>query len=255
MMPWDSLADGIAAMRGLHRFLLALCLYAAPATAADRLVLSSGMHEPWTNSDGTGFTNVFVAELFARLGLTAEVVFNPAAARALQLANDGADDGLAARITGLEVEYPNLVRVPEPIFINDFVAVSAGPAAAIRGWADLSPHAVGYILGWQVFEHNLPPVRDLTVTKDSRQLFSLLKAGRIEYVLHERWQAQWQAREQGISLMVHEPPLVSTPMYMYLNRRHAALVPRIVAELATMKSQARHKAIMDERLERAGHRP
>lgn len=223
-----------------------LILAVLPARAGERLVLSSGMHEPWTNAEGTGFTNLFVAELFQRLGHSATVVFNPAAARALQLADSGTDDGLAARIGGLEAEYPNLVRVPEPIFVNEFVAASlAGAGAgAIHGWGDLRPRSVAYILGWQVFEHNLPPVRELTVAKDSRQLMGLLKAGRVEAVLHESWQVQWQARDLGLALIVHQPPLVSTPMYMYLNRRHADLVPLVAAELRAMKAEGRHHAIM-----------
>ncbi|MGE5475184.1 MAG: substrate-binding periplasmic protein [Bacteroidales bacterium] len=230
-------------------------LLSAPAMAADRLVLSSGMHEPWTNAEGTGFTNLFVAELFARLGLKAEVSFNPAAARALQLADAGTDDGLAARIAGLEKDYPNLVRVPEPIFINDFIAASTGVAPAVRNWDDLRPHVVAYILGWQVFDNNLPPVRDLTHAKDSRQLLGMLKSGRAEYILHERWQAEWQARVQGVALTVQEPPLVSTPMYIYLHRRHADLVPRVAAELAAMKAEGHDKALMAKVMARAGSRP
>ncbi|HLO79112.1 MAG TPA: hypothetical protein VK196_21860 [Magnetospirillum sp.] len=241
-----------AFLRVLGRMLLALCLTSASAAAADGLVLSSGMHEPWTNAEGTGFTNVFVKELFARLGLKAEVVFNPAAARALQLADDGTDDGLAARIAGLEKEYPNLVRVPEPIFINDFVAAGPPGAQPIRTWDDLRPHSVAHILGWQVFEHNLPPVRELTTAKDSKQLMGLLKAARVETILHERWQAVWQAREQGVDMSIHEPPLVSTPMYMYLHRRHADLIPRVATELAAMKAEGRAKAIMAQTLSRAG---
>lgn len=241
-----------AVCRALGLALLAAALWAAPAGAGERLVLSSGMHEPWTNAEGTGFTNIFVAELFSRLGLKAEVTFNPAAARALQLADDGSDDGLAARIAGLEKDYPNLVRVPEPIFVNDFIAAGAAPAGGILGWDDLRPHSVAYILGWQVFDNNLPAVRELTHAKDSRQLMGLLKSGRVEYVLHERWQAEWQARVQGVRLAVQEPPLISTPMYIYLHRRHADLVPRVAAELAAMKAQGRATAIMAQAMARAG---
>jgi len=36
-------------------------------------------------------------------------------------------------------------------------------------------------------------------------------------------------------LRVNEPPLVVVPLYHYLNRRHAALVPLITAELRAMR--------------------
>lgn len=230
-------------------------LVAAPVRAAERLVLSSGMAEPWTNAAGTGFTNLLVAELFRRLGLEATVAFNPASARALKLADNGTDDGLAARIAGLEEQYPNLVRVPEPVFHNDFVAVSLDAQPPVRNWNDLRSRSVSYILGWQVFERNLPPVRSLTLAKDSHQLLGLLKAGRVEVALLERWQARWQAREQGLSVVEHLPPLVSTPMYIYLNRRHAPLVDRLAAELRAMKAEGRPQAIMADAFARQAAPP
>lgn len=240
----------MAVLRSLVTALFLLTL-ASPAHAEEKLVLSSGMHEPWTNTAGTGFHNLFIAELFRRLGLKAEVTFNPAAARALQLADGGVDDGLAARMAGLDKDYPNLIRVPETFFVNDFVA--AGTATPpVRKWADLTPHSVSYILGWYVFDNNVPSVRELTIAKDSKQLFGLLKAGRIEVILHERWQALWQAREQGVELKVAEPPLASTPMYIYLHKRHADLVPRITAELKRMKAEGRDTAIMHQAFARAG---
>jgi len=241
-------------MMSLRPFVFAALLMLSPfaVQAEGKLVLSSGMHEPWTNTAGTGFHSLFITELFKRLGRDAEVVFNPAAARALQLAEDGVDDGLAARMAGLEANYPNLIRVPEPFFSNDFVAASIKPVEGIRAWSDLPPHSVGYILGWQVFQNKVPPVRELTLAKDSKQLFGLLKAGRVEVILHERYQALWQAREQGISLTVYDPPLQPTPMYIYLHRRHADLVPRVAAELAAMKAEGRSEALMKRAFARLG---
>lgn len=226
--------------------LFLLVALALPAAAAERIVLSSGMREPWTNAAQTGFHNHLVHELFRRVGLDAEVVFNPAASRALQLANDGADDGLAGRIAGLEKDYPNLVRMPEPMFTNDFVAASLpGSPVKVRNWQDLAPHSVGYILGWQVFENNVPTTRDLTLVKDSRQLLTLLQAGRADIILHERWQVLWHARELGIGLAVQEPPLSPVPMYMYLHSRHAGLADRLAAELRAMKADGSYKAIAE----------
>lgn len=226
--------------------LFAVILLVWPAAAAERLTLSTGMREPWTSAEGNGFHNQLVAELFRRLGMEAQVVFNPAASRALQLANDGTDDGLAGRIAGLTAEYPNLIQVPEPAFTNDFIAANLpGATVRVRRWEDLPPYSVAYILGWQVFENNLPKTRDLTMAKDSRQLLALLASGRAEVVLHERWQLLWHARELGMTLAVQEPALNPVPMYIYLHRRHDALVDKVAAELRAMKSDGSHQAIAD----------
>jgi polar amino acid transport system substrate-binding protein len=232
----------------MHRHFIAsffaLMILTFPALAAERLTLSTGMREPWTNAQQTGFHNQLAAELFRRLGLDAQVVFNPAASRALQLANDGIDDGLAGRITGLSAEYPNLIQVPEPAFTNDFVAASLpASTATVRNWSDLAPYSVAYILGWQVFENNVPKTRDLTLVKDSKQLLQLLSSGRADLILHERWQVLWHAHELGMGLAIQEPPLNPVPMYIYLHRRHAALVDKAAAELRAMKADGTHKAI------------
>lgn len=227
--------------------LICLLLLAAGLTqAAERLTLSSGMREPWTNAEQTGFTNQLLAEMFRSAGIDGQVVFNPAAARALALANDGTDDGLAARIAGLELEYPNLIRVPEPIFFNDFVAASAPDApVVIRTWGDLATFSVAYILGWQIFEHNVPHVRELSQPKDSSQLLNLIRAGRADVILHERWQVLWHAKQLGMPLRIHEPPLVSVPMYLYLHKRHAGLVDRLDRALKAMKADGRHARLRE----------
>ena len=231
---------------GRYILVLILLLAAVPAWAGKGLVLSTGMREPWTNAQKTGFTEQLLAELFRSLKLDGQVVFNPAAARALALANDGIEDGLAARIAGLEKDYPNLIRVPEPVFYNDFVAASAPDAPVdIRSWGDLGTFSVGYILGWQIFDHNLPQVRELTQVKDSAQLLGLVRAGRTDIILHERWQVLWHARQLNIPLRIHEPPLVSVPMYLYLHKSRADLIEPIDRALKAMKADGRHKALVD----------
>lgn len=221
----------------------AAMLWAGEATAAEPLVLSTGMREPWTNAQFNGFHNQVIAALFVRVGLQAKVVFNAASARALQMADDGTDDGLVGRIAGLEDTLPNLVRVPEPLFYNDFIAAGAPSAPAVAHWSDLSQHMVAYILGWQIFDRFVPETRQLTIARDANQLFSLLAAGRAQVILCERMQALWLARERNIPIKIHEPPLARVPMFIYLHRRHADLVPQVTAALTAMKADGEYGVI------------
>ena len=212
------------------------------AVAAERLVLSTGMIDPWTNSAGTGFHQALIREVFRRMGMMVEVDINTASQRAFSLANDGVTDGLAGRVEGMEKSYPNLIRVAERMFVNDFVACSriTDPPA---DWSDLVPHSVAYIIGWQVFERRLPQVRDLTLVKDSTQLLNLVKADRVEIILHERWQALWQAKDMGVQLRCQKTPLARTDMFIYLHQRHAGLVPRVAETLRQMKADGSYDAI------------
>jgi polar amino acid transport system substrate-binding protein len=214
------------------------------ARAQEAFTLSTGMAEPWTTDDHKGFTDRLIPALFKRIGIDAKLVVNRASARALSLANDGIDDGIAARIEGLEAKFPNLIRVPEPIFVNDFVAVGRGAGPARADWESIAGYRVSYIIGWQIFEGNLKPTHELLLAKDSEQLMALLKAGKIDLALHERWQALWQAREDGLRVQVVEPPLARVKMYIYLHRKHAGLIGRVSQELAAMKADGSYQAIL-----------
>jgi polar amino acid transport system substrate-binding protein len=210
--------------------------------AAEKLVLSTGMVEPWTNAEGSGFHRALIREMFARMGMVADVDLNLASSRAFSLANDGVTDGLAGRVAGVEKDYGNLIRVPERMFVNDFVACSRGIGAP-DSWEGLAPHSVAYIIGWQIFENRVPPVRDLTLVKDSTQLLNLIKADRVEVILHERWQALWQAKAMGIALHCQQTSLARVDMYIYLHRRHADLVDKAAATLRQMKADGSYEAV------------
>lgn len=222
---------------------LALVLPFAPAQAAERLTLSTGMAEPWTTQERDGFTDLLIPALFKRLGIEAELVVNKASARAITLADDGIDDGIAARVEGLEAKFPNLIRVPEPIFVNDFVACSLGQGPARADWQSIAGYRSSYIIGWQIFDNNLKPDKTLLLAKDAEQLFALLKAKKVDLALHERWQALWLAREAGMKLTIHEPPLARVKMFIYLHRKHADLVNRVAGELTAMKADGSYQAI------------
>ena len=217
--------------------------------AADKLVLSSGVLEPYTTTDRKGFLDLLIAAVFQEIGLEASLQIYPTATeRGMLNADKGIDDGLAMRVAGLEKQYPNLIRVPEEVTVNDFVALTLGPRFATNGWESLSPYVVTYIIGWKVFEQNVPKGKELTLVRDADQLFGLLKAGRADVALYERWQGLAKSRAMGLSPLVLEPPLVRTKMYMYLHKKHAELVPRVADALVKLKRNGTYQRIFDSTL-------
>ena len=225
-----------------------LLLLVGAAHAADRIVLTSGVLAPYTTPERKGFLDQLILVLFREVGRDAELLIYPTATeRGMLNANEGLDDGLAMRVAGLEKQYPNLIRVPEPIAINDFVAMSTRHRFATNGWDSLQPYAVSYILGWKVFEQNVPRGRELTVVRDADQIFNLLARDRTDVVLYERWQGLAQTRAMGLKVQVMEPPLVRTPMYIYLHKKHAALVPQVAQALARLKQNGTYARIHEDR--------
>ncbi len=226
-----------------------LVLGYSPVHASEKIVLSLGVLEPYTTPDRKGFLDQLISAVFRDLGLEAQVIIYPTATeRAMLNANEGVDDGLAMRIAGLEKQYPNLIRVPEDVIVNDFVAYTTGQRFTTDSWDSLKPYVVTYIIGWKVFEQNVPKGKEITLVRDVDQLFGLLQSRRADIALYERWQGLVKAREMGFKVQVLEPPLVRTKMYMYLHKKHAALVPRVAQALARMKQDGRYQRIFDSTL-------
>lgn len=215
---------------GLLLGTLALCV-----SAQSRLVLTSGAEQPWSTPDGRGFLNLLVHDALARIGFVGEVQMFISSERALINANQGVDDGVAMRIAGLEKLYPNLVRVSEPIAVNDFVALSTVPGLTQGSWEALNSHSVGFVNGWKIFEPRMTEGPSTFKLRDADQLFRLMATGRVEIGLYERWQGVQKVYQHGLKVTTLEPPLARVPMYLYLHVRHAALVARLSETLAGMK--------------------
>ncbi|MCW8914965.1 MAG: transporter substrate-binding domain-containing protein [Magnetovibrio sp.] len=203
---------------------------------------------PYVTDDQQGFQDLVIAEAFKRLGLKARVEKYDASARALINANDGVDDGVAMRIKGLEANFPNLVRVQERLIVNDFVAYSRGLDLRSETWESLKPYMVGYINGWVIFERNLPSNQPKATVRDPQQMFAMLNKQRIDVALYERWQGLYNAHSSGLIVKVHEPPLASVDMYMYVHKKHAKLAQPLAKVLRAMKADGTYQAIYDKSL-------
>jgi polar amino acid transport system substrate-binding protein len=225
-----------------------LALFCAGLAQAQTLSLVTAALPPLAPSaQEPGYMTRIAREAFGRLGLGVEVTALPGE-RALINANAGLDDGDLLRIPGLEQEYPNLVRVPEKVMDFEFVAYTRDPAIRIQSIADLKPYTVAYATGWKFYEASVTEAADITRVRDLPELFLLLKAGRVEVVLADRWQGRWAARAVGVEVILQQPPFRVSDMYIYLHRRHAALVPQLAEALAAMKADGSFQRIADESL-------
>lgn len=245
---------GKAGKRHLKRMTCAAALlgclgFGAAVQAGDKLVITTGVLAPYTRPDHKGFLDQIIVAVFHEAGLEAELqVFPGSTARTLLNANSGVDDGEAMRIAGLEKQYPNLIRVPETLITNDFVAYATHLKFATKHWKSIEPYVVSYIIGWKIFENNVGQVRELTPVRDADQLFGLLANGRADLVLYERWQGLARIQDLGIKAHALEPPLARTDMFIYLNKKHAALVPRVAQALARLKANGTYQRIFDATL-------
>lgn len=211
------------------------------------LVLNDVNDPPLTTPERTGFLDVIATEAFRRVGFELRLVKLPAE-RALLLANDGVQDGDLTRIAGLEEQYPNLVRVPEKLIDWDFAAFSKD-ATIPADFAAIRRHSVGLIKGWKIYERNMADAERVTTVDDPEQLFRLLDRDRIEVALYARRMGLALIQKQGLkNIRPLEPLLARRAMYVYLNKRHAELVPKLTAALRALKREGFYRRVYREKL-------
>lgn len=184
-------------------------------------------------------------EAFRRAGLILKLDNNPSA-RSLDLANQGVVDGEGLRVAGLEQQYPNLVQVPERYTGISFVAFSRNASIKLdQGWGSLKPYRIAFINGWKLFEVNTADAQSVTKVDKVEQLFQMLEADRVDLVLYTRNDGMAVLKRLGISNVVAlSPSLRDVDMYLYVNKKHAAHVPRIAQALRDMKADGSYSSIM-----------
>lgn len=185
-------------------------------------------------------------EVFHRIGVEIDIKRLPSE-RSLHAADSGEIDGEGLRVSGLGETYRNLIEVPEPYVRISFVAFArkASPIALDRGWDSLKPHRVAFITGWKMFEANASGARSVTKVNSPEQLFRMLDADRIDLALYTRVGGTILVENLGLtSIVALEPSLRDVDMHLYLNRKHAALVPRIAQALRDAKRDGTHRRIL-----------
>ncbi len=219
------------------------------AQPAPSMTLATTVSPPLSEPDQGGMLDLIVKESFARMGMDVSLQALPSE-RGLVMADNGQLDGDVNRISGLQASYPNLRQVPESNMTYEFTAFTLRPDVNVRNWGDLRHYTVAYIIGWKIYDEN---VRSGSVIKVAtpENLFALLRAGRVDVVLYYRLGGLYYARKLGLTnLRVLDPPLATREMYMYLNSRHADLVPRLAEALRDMKKDGSYQRIVIPFLER-----
>lgn len=237
---------------GCLSIVLALLAVSGPVRAeTGRLVLNNSYLPPISAPDGSGVLDAFYRELSRRLGIQIEIQQLPAE-RSLTNANNGIDDGDVCRIAGLEKNYPNMIAVPEVVMRYEHVVFSRRAEFTVTGPDDLRPYDVGVIKGWKIVEWNTTKARSVTLVDEPHQLFEMLRDGRIDLAIMERLTGTKAIGDLGIDdIKVLEPAFLAGDWFLYLNRKHEALVPRIAAEIRHMKDDGTYRRIFTP----AGDRP
>lgn len=185
-------------------------------------------------------------EALRRLGYQLNLVRHPSE-RSLHLANEGEVDGEGFRVAGLSSQYANLLQVPERYGEVNFVAFAkAGALSTAAGWESLRGKRVAYITGWKLFESNVAAAQSVVKVEQAEQMFQMLDSGRIDVALYTLRDGVALVRELGLkSVQASTPALKNSDMFLYLHRKHEALVPRLAQVLREMKADGSYGRLVD----------
>lgn len=228
----------------LSALALALC---QPAKAAEPLPSAVVIEVGSSSSDQLAVVAVLMREAYKRIGVELRLRELPMRRRLL-LADNGGLDGDLARVAGVQQEAPQLLRVNVPVYQFSLKAYRLNGAGhdcpASMTVADLSKRPVSILRGHHASEETLPATVQVpanTYDESVRQL----QRGKIEYALAPPLAFEGALRRAGVnSYCAMSTDTEPHALFHMLNRRHAALVPKLEQVLAQMQQSGEMATIV-----------
>ena len=183
-----------------------------------------------------------IKEAYRLLGHEANVAYRHAAG-SMKEVNAGKFDAELARISGIEMEFPNLVRVAEPIYSMSISAiVRSGSNVNIGSWEEIGDRRIGYPRGYKILDIRTRKLDAVKVSSPTA-IVKMVKAGRLEVGLLMQSDAEALAKKYG-GVSVLEPPIEVVTLYHYLHVRHRRLAPSLEKVLIQLNDSGRSKEIL-----------
>ncbi len=184
-------------------------------------------------------------EVYGKIGHDIVLVYRPAK-RSLFEVNSGLSDAELVRVTGAVTEYPNLVRVKEPVIALSFSAiVNAKSKLRLSSWEELEKYHIVYPRGYR-HPGCQNAGNECCKSNNVSAVARLVKGGRVDVGILITSDAFRLSSEIG-GIVVLEPPLEVVTLYHFLNVKHRRLVPSLEEILIEMNDSGRSKEIISGR--------
>ncbi|SCA55477.1 putative Periplasmic solute-binding protein [Candidatus Terasakiella magnetica] len=226
---------------------LALCAcvfaYAVHPAYGETLYISSPAIPPVSGTgEHPGYLKKIIQEAGKRVGIKVRFNSHPAK-RSLISSNNGESDGELHRIEGLEKYYPNLIRVPETVLIDQFVGFSSQPDLKIKDWSDTGKLQVSYPRGWTIYSKAFGEDRMHQPGLSGLSLFKMAARNRIDVAMHTLDKGTYIAHKEGLRLYPVKPAFAVKPMYMYLHSSKAHLIEKLAKGISDVKEDGTYSKI------------
>lgn len=228
--------QSVSAQKNIARIAI-WCLLLGASIANGRELVFSGI-EGSVNSD---ISVRVLREAYGQLGFTVKYIPLPGE-RSLRTANNGDVDGEVFRVANVEKKYLNLIVVPTPINTLSGIAFSKRHLP-IAGWRSLEPYRIGIQVGIKFAERGTDAMNP-TIVDTNEQLFQMLQADRIDVAVAAYTNGVATIAELGLSgIIALDPPIAEYPLYHYLHKKNAELIPALDAVLLRMEASGRTREI------------
>jgi len=178
-----------------------------------------------------------VRQAYRSLGIEIEIVPLPGK-RALEAANAGQYDGDLRRATVDAERYSNLLKIDVAVNQLEICAYGMVSGPEIRNREDLKHYRVGVQRGGGQSGDLAKTAASHQVVNRIDQLFEMLAAGRIDLAIGNCQIVREHIDAVGAKkLQLHQPPLISKPLYHFLHVRHSQLVPIITSAIRAAREQ------------------
>ncbi len=187
-------------------------------------------------------------EAYQRADIKAKVMYYPGN-RALKMSSTGATDAELYRISSIDKLYPDLVKIPVPLYLFEIRAFSKNVDFKPDGWESMKGYKLGVINGVKITE-KLTEGLQVEAVNDLQHMFALLESERIDLALTTRVAGNISLKELNFKhIKALDPPVYSFPVFHFVHKSNSYLVPILTDVLTQMSNQGRIQEIITARLE------
>lgn len=210
---------------------------------AQTLVISTPAIPPVSGENlQPGYLKNIIVAAGKRIGVDISFQHLPAK-RSLITSNAGITHGELHRVEGLEKYYPNLIRVPEAVLLDQFVGFAAKPGLHIKDWSDTTQYTLYYPRGWTIYSSFFGHDYAHHPGNQGDILFKMVESGRIDIAMHTLDKGTYIAQQNNIKVYPVSPAFAIKPMYVYLHKSKANLVQPLANAIKSMKEDGSYDSI------------
>lgn len=188
-------------------------------------------------------------EVYKQLGHELDVRLMPGL-RAQESANNGVVDGEVMRIFAYGDQTPNVIRVPTPYYsVKTVVYRLKGSDVDVKSKDDLNRYKSIIVRGVKHTDKITRNIdnKNVKVIDSPEAMMRFLNKGRAQLALTNPLEGDLVIKKLGYnSLELIEPPLAELPLYHYVHKDHAELVPLIDQKLIELKANGQLDVLLEK---------